>query len=141
MIIYVTKNCGLYEPVVDYDGEQIYIPHWETKQVLRAEEEGAGYREVGAIMARITYDTLNQLNDNLQMLLRRVDTFKNAMENVFSNGEERGLAEFMYDNQKTFQHAGDSYLIKGESDTLELISEDIAKHLMERYQEEFAVED
>lgn len=138
MLIYVKRTCGLYEPIVDVNSEGvIYIPHWDTAKILDAELEGEKYRAVDAIIGHIKYEQYVLLKDNLNSLLERIKDAQAGLERLNPHGEKRSLVQFMIDNASLLQSSG-SYLIKNENSSLEVIDQEQAIHLMERYKEDMA---
>ena len=141
MLIYVIKKSGVFEPVADSNENGIYIPHWDTKKVVDAEEEGQQYREAGAILAHVSYDTYQALKQSLEEILVRIADVKKSLENLNPYAQQRSLENFMADNADTLQHAGNAFLIKNEEGSLVVVDVDTAHHLMDQYKKNKETQD
>ena len=143
MLIFVEKKegTGLYEPLVDCkpDMETLYIPYWDTKEVLKAQAEGEarGYTnnpEVEVKLTYIRYETYAALKEKLANLVATLTEMRDKMSmNPFAT-EKMPLAMFMARNKELLQNAGDSWLMSEDGGEAKLVDPDTARFIIKEWQ-------
>lgn len=143
MLICVTEHRGVYEPLVDRkvenNSEVIYIPHWASRDVLRAGEEieRLGYSSAGGRLAFVSKRTYCELTEKLNKLLSASSGIRRQMASLNIAESDLLLADgtlgdFMAANADMLQHAGDSWLMPSEANNGEcrIISPQEAREFM-----------
>lgn len=140
MLIYVVKQKGLLQPLVDLKAEtgRMYIPYWKNREVLVAQDEGVrrGYTCAGAKLAYITYPTYQKMKEDLNILCRKANAGqKFLMELNPLHAVEIPTWAFMAQNQNIFQGAGDM-LIEGGDGECVIVDDETAAAIMAQYDAE-----
>ena len=77
------QGYRVLEPMVDYNREtgQIYIPRYNTRDLLKAHKEGEarGYLSQGMKMAYIPYPIYQELQEHLSVLLNKLSAIQQEM--------------------------------------------------------------
>lgn len=122
MSIVFAKELGwetgdrIFEPLVDYNQEtgEIYIPRYNTRDVLKAHEDGEarGYLAQGMKMVYVPYPIYQELKEQLSALLNKLSAIQQELNGVnLSEHREVSLWEFMVTNSAMLYGAGAKLLL------------------------------
>lgn len=107
------QGYRILEPMVDYNREtgQIYIPRYNTKDVLKAHTEGEErwYLSQGMKMAYIPYTIYQELQEQLSVLLNKLSAIQQEMldlNQAYFREAHIPLWNFMENNQALLTGAG-----------------------------------
>lgn len=123
MSIVFAKELGwktgdrIFEPLVDYNQEtgEIYIPRYNTRDVLKAHEDGEarGYLAQGMKMVYVPYPIYQELKEQLSSLLNKLSAIQQELNGVnLSEHREVSLWEFMVTNSAILYGAGAKLMLR-----------------------------
>ena len=107
------QGYRVLEPMVDYNREtgQIYIPRYNTRDLLKAHKEGEdrGYLSQGMKMAYIPYAIYQELQEQLSVLLNKLSAIQQEMldlNQAYFREAHIPLWSFLENNQGLLTGAG-----------------------------------
>ena len=107
------QGYRVLEPMVDYNREtgQIYIPRYNTRDLLKAHKEGEarGYLSQGMKMAYIPYPIYQELQEHLSVLLNKLSAIQQEMldlNQAYFKEAHIPLWSFLENNQGLLTGAG-----------------------------------
>ena len=107
------KENLILEPLVDYNREtgEIYIPRYNTKEILKAHKEGEarGYLSQGMKMVYVPYTVYQELQEQLSVLLDKLSAIQHellALNQSYFGKAHIPLWNFVENNQALLTGAG-----------------------------------
>lgn len=140
------QGVRIFEPLVDCDHEtgEIYVPRYNTKNVLKAHEDGEtrGYLAQGMKMLYVPYPVYQDLKAQLSLLLEKIAEIQHEMNGLNISGHrDVPLWQFMLNNASLLYGAGAKLMLHEDGGVCVITDEEYAEMLRDDSDDDEAEED